>query len=102
MILIGDVDVMTRPHIMANINCQVANDSATPSDQTPITDTHNWIGETLLARNHSSGKSNMASDHGVGSNMDVLLIENCRLWKANNAVLTECPEAHSSRCVRSD
>jgi hypothetical protein len=43
MVLIGDVDVMACPHIMTDINCQVANDSTAPSNQTPIPNAHDWI-----------------------------------------------------------
>ena len=44
----------------------------------------------------------MASNHGVGANVDVLLIKHCGLRETDDAVVPECPEALSTRCVRSN
>jgi hypothetical protein len=102
MVLIGDVDVMTRPYIVTNINCQVANDSTAPPNQTSVSNTHDRIGQTLLARNHSCREGYMASNHGVSADVDVVLVENCGLREADDAVATKCSEALSTRCVWSD
>ena len=44
----------------------------------------------------------MASDHGVRADVDVLLIKYRGLREADNAVVAECPETLSTRCVWSN
>jgi hypothetical protein len=44
MVLVGDVYVMSCPHIMTNINSQVADYPASASNQTPVANAHDWIG----------------------------------------------------------
>jgi hypothetical protein len=77
VILVGDVHIVTRPHIVANFNTEVADDSTTATDQAPITDCDNGICNALLTWHHASGQGDVRTNQCVRTNADVLLIEDC-------------------------
>ena len=56
MVLICDVDMVASPNIIANLNTEMPNDSATATDQAAISDTHYWRRHAQLTRNHSGKK----------------------------------------------
>jgi hypothetical protein len=53
MILVSDVNVVSRPHIVANLNTEVTNNSATAPNEAPVSDCDNWIRNAFLTRHHS-------------------------------------------------
>jgi len=99
MILIRDVHVVASPYIVTNINSQMTNDPTTATNEATVPNTHNGVCQTLLTWDHSGRKRNMSSDHGVGANVNVSLIENSRLRKTNDAVLPKGTKALPSRGV---
>jgi hypothetical protein len=80
----------------------MANDSTSATDEATIPNTHNRVRQTLLTWDHSSRKRNMSSDHGVCTNVNVLLIENRGLRKTDDAVLPKCTKSLPSRGVWTD
>jgi hypothetical protein len=54
VILIRDVHVVSRPHIVTDFNTEVTDDSTTATDQAPVTNSDHWIGNALLTGHHSS------------------------------------------------
>jgi hypothetical protein len=99
VILISDVHVVTSPYIVANINSKMTNDSTSATNEAAVPNTNDRIGQTFLPWNHSRRKRNMSSDHGVCTNVNVLLIENCGLRKTDNAVQSKSTESLPSRGV---
>ena len=89
MVLIGDVDVMSGPHVVADVDSQMTDDSATAADEASITDANHRIRHTFLTRNHASRKGNVRADHRVTADLDLGLVEDRCVWKADDTSLAE-------------
>ena len=89
MVLIGDVDVMSRPHVVTDVDGQVTDDSTTTANEASITDANHRIRHTFLTRNHASRKGNVRADHRVTADLDVGLVEDRCVWKADDTSLAE-------------
>ena len=92
MVLVGDVYVMTGPHIVTDIDSQMTNYAATTANQATIANTYNRVGQALLPRQHPSRKRHILADHRVISNVYVVLVENGCDGKADNAVDPKAPK----------
>lgn len=102
MILVGDVHVVSGPDIVPDVDTEMSDDAASSSNQTAITNSDDWIGETFLTWNHSRRKRNMGSNHRVRTYLDVTLVEDGGLWETDNAVFTEGAKSLPSRRVRAN
>jgi hypothetical protein len=77
VILISDVHVVSRPHIVTDFNTEVADDSTAATDQAPVADSDHWISNAFLAWHHAGRQRNIRTDQCVRTDVDVLLIEDC-------------------------
>jgi pantoate--beta-alanine ligase len=98
VVLIGDVDVMARPHIVSDHDLEVPDDATALPDETAVTDPHDSIVQTLLTRDHPGGQSGLRADHGVPTDVDELLVEDRVEREADDAPLAERSEP-SPACV---
>ena len=92
MVLIGDVHIVTSPHIVADLNGEMPNDAAPPSDQATVTYLHDGVGHHRLSRHHAGRERHMRPDHGVRTNPDRVLVVDRRLRKTDHAAVPELPE----------
>jgi hypothetical protein len=53
MVLVGDVDVRARVDIITDVHLEVTDDVAPPSDHAAVADSHDGIGDHVLARHHA-------------------------------------------------
>ena len=102
MILIGDVDVVTGPDVVADIDLEMAHDAAAFSDQAAIANRYHGVCHALLSRDHSGGQSDIGADHGARSNMNELFVEQRVSGKANDAVLPKRAKFSPTAAVRTD
>ena len=77
MILVSDVHVVPSPHVVADLDAEMTDYSATSTNQAPVTDTHHRIGNALLPWNHSSRQGDIGTNQSVFTDVDVLLVEDC-------------------------
>ena len=89
MILVGDVHIVTRPHIVSDFNTEVANNSTATTNETSVSNTYNWVCDALLTWHHAGGQRNIWSDQCMCTNSDVLLIEDCGRLPHDETALTE-------------
>jgi hypothetical protein len=89
VILIGDVDVMTRPNIIFDDDRKMTHNAATPTNKATVADNDDWVSYTFLTVNHSCRQCNMRTDHGVIANSDVSLIEYRCLRETHHAAISE-------------
>ena len=92
MVLVSDVNVMPSPHIVTNHNSKMTHDPAPPPNQTTIANTHNRIGNALLARQHACTKRYAGPNHGVVTYVDVVLVVNRVGRETNDASVPESAE----------
>lgn len=92
VILIRDVDIVTRPDIIVDADREVSNDATSLPDQTPVSDLDDAISDALLSGNHPRGQGAMWADHRVTTDVDVLLVEDGVRRKAHDTVRSETPE----------
>jgi len=78
VVLVGDVDVVPGPYVVADRDGKVTHDSAVATDQATVPDRHHRRGEALLARHHSCRQRHTGSDEGVATDGDVALVEDRR------------------------
>lgn len=102
MILIGDVDMVTGPNVVADFDIEMSHDAAALSNQAAVTNFNYRVRDALLPRNHSGGKSDMGPDHGARSNVNELFVEQRVGGKANDAVLAERTKFPAPPAVRPD
>lgn len=53
VVLVGDVDVGARVHVVTDVHLEVADDVAPSADHAAVTNSHDRIGDHLLARHHA-------------------------------------------------
>lgn len=102
MVLISDVYVVTRPHVIADFDRKMADYAASLSDEATITDRHHSVGETGLTGHHSRRQRAVRSDHGVASDVHILLVEDRRPRETDDASFPERTETTTPSTVRTD
>jgi hypothetical protein len=96
MVLVGDIDVMSSPNIVSNLNSKMANDPAPAPNQTTITDAHHRISDALLTRQHACAKRYTGPNHGVVTYVDVVLVVNRVGRETNDASISKSSELLAS------
>ena len=102
VILVGDVDVVTRPDVIANIDTEMTDDSAPSSDQTPVTDSHNRISDAFLAGRHTCTQRYSRADHCGLTYLYVALVVDGVRRETNDAPSTETAEFLAAPIGRSN
>ena len=92
VVLIGDVDVVAGPHVVADVDAEVADDATALADQASIADAHDRIGEARLARHHAGRERDLRADHRALADVDVPLVEDGVVREADDAARTEAAE----------
>ena len=70
MILVSDINVHPRVHVISNIYSIVPNYRTPPSNQAAVANDHNGVGHHLLVGHHSRGERDVSGDHGVLTDTD--------------------------------
>lgn len=102
VILVGDVHIVTRPHIISDADREMSDDSTSLADQTPVSNFHDTVCEADLSWDHSRRQRAMWSDHGVSSDVNVPLIEDRVRGEADDAVLSKTSERATQPTSRAD
>ena len=103
MVLVGDVDVVAGPHVVADLDRQVADDAAPPADQAAVADAHDRVGDALLARAPCPADSDTCGPMIVpGADADVALVDERRRREADHAAVAERTEAPAAPRPRPD
>ncbi len=102
VVLIGDVDVVTGPHVVADHDLQVADDATPLADQASVTDRDHRIAHHLLARHHARRQGDLRSEHRALADVDVLLVEQRVRWEADHTARAETSEAFAAARVGTD
>ena len=63
VVLVGDVHVVAGPHVVVDLDRQVADDPAAPTDQAAVADAHDGIGDALLTGHHPGRQRDLRPDH---------------------------------------
>ena len=63
VVLVGDVDVVAGPHVVPDLDRQVADDAAAAPDQAAVADAHHRVGDAPLARHHPRRQRDVRPDH---------------------------------------
>ena len=102
VVLVGDVDVVARPHVVADLDRQVADDPAAAPDQAAVADAHDGVGHALLAGHHARRQRHVGPDQRAGADVDVALVDEGRRREADHAAVAERAEALAPSRVRAD
>jgi hypothetical protein len=92
VVLVGDVDVMARPDVVADLDREVPDNPAAPPDQASVADPHDGVGEATLARRHPGRQRHVRADDRPVPDVDVALVDDGRRRKADHAAVAEPPE----------
>ncbi|SUZ63946.1 uncharacterized protein METZ01_LOCUS16800, partial [marine metagenome] len=65
VVLIRDVHIHTRVHVVTDVDAVVANDRTAAPDQASIANDHHGISHHLLPRQHSRRQGDLGGNHGV-------------------------------------
>lgn len=102
MVLIGDVDVVPGPHVIADPYLQVTDNAASLADQAAVTDGDHGIGDHRLAWHHARRQRDLRTEQRSLADVDELLVEERVRREANHTVAPESPESLASPSVRPD
>ena len=102
MVLVGHVDVVAGPDVVADLDREVPDDAAALADQAPVADADHRIADAILARHHAGRQRGVRADHRVAPDADVALVEDRVRGEADDAALPELTESPSRRAVRAD
>ena len=102
MVLVGDVDVVAGPDVVADLDREVADDATPLADQAAVADAttrsdrHRWPG-TMPA-----DRRDLRPDHRAGPDVDVALVDDRGRREADDAALAEGAEAPAPAAVGAD
>lgn len=102
VILIGDVDVVSRPHVVSDLDREVTHDSAPAPNQTPVSDHDDPVRDAFLARHHPCRQSDVLADQCPRPHVDVPLVEDGRGGPHDVTAGTEAAEGFSSPVIGPD
>ncbi|MFM8645866.1 MAG: hypothetical protein ACKODN_11845 [Actinomycetota bacterium] len=66
--------MMSRPHVVADVDRQMADDATTPPDETAVADAHHGRRDALLPGHHARRQSAVRPEHRVVADLDVVLV----------------------------
>src|SRR5256885_13390570 len=75
MVLIGDVHVRTRGHVVADLDRLVTDDVTAATDVAALTDADHDVVLDRLARRHADREAHVGSDQRMGADVDVPFTE---------------------------
>jgi hypothetical protein len=75
VVLVGDVDVGTGVHVVADLEVEMTDDVAAPTDHAAVADADDGIGDHPLSRDHAGGDAHVRPDQGVLPDADPALAE---------------------------
>src|SRR5262249_51029947 len=102
VVLVGDVDAMAGPDVVADLDRQVPDDPAAPADEAAIADPHDWVGDAHLARDHPRRERHVGTDQRAGADVDVALVDQRGRREADPAALADRPEPPAAPRPRPD
>lgn len=94
--LVSYIDMMASPHIVADINREMTDDSRSTTDQTSITNPNNWVRQTFLTRHHACREGDILTDHRLLADLNIFFVEYRRKRKQDNRAF-----AKFAKCSRS-
>jgi hypothetical protein len=102
VILIGDVDMMAGPNVIADLDSQVTDDATPFTNEAPVADADDRISDHLLAGDHAGRKGDLRPKHRAFADVDVVLVEQRVRRKADHTVLSELAKPFAPAGVRTD
>ena len=99
VILISDVDMVSSPHVVADLDPQVANNPTPLANEAPVADADDRVRDHFLAGHHAGRKGGLGPNHRAFADVDVLLVKE-RVWReTDDAVLSELAKPFAPACV---
>ena len=102
VVLVGDVHVVTRPHVVADLDREVPDDAAALADQASVADAHHRVAQALLAGHHARRQRDAGAEHRALADVDVALVEDRVRREADDAAAAEVAERSGVAALRPD
>ena len=92
VVLVGDVHVVARPDVVADLDRQVADDAAPLADEAAVADRDHRVAHRDLTGDHPGRQAHVRADQRALPDVDVLLVEDRDRREADDAALAEPAE----------